>query len=89
MADWIFRGTLTKGFHIQRTKAFTYQDRRYWVKQFTQITSVPKFLDKALNVIFETGKAINLLNLIRNTVLLKYIVLRPINSDFRAGLIND
>ncbi|CAL8109580.1 unnamed protein product [Orchesella dallaii] len=67
VSDWIFRGTLTRGFHIQTTKLSTYQDRRYWVKQFTQVTAVPCFLEDALSLIFETGKAVNLLNLIRNT----------------------
>ncbi|ODN04898.1 Gamma-tubulin complex component 6, partial [Orchesella cincta] len=66
VSDWVFRGTLTRGFHIQRKKLSTYQDRRYWVKQFSQVTDVPFFLEDALSLIFETGKAINLLNLIRN-----------------------
>lgn len=74
VADWIFRGDLTKGFHIQKTKSYDYQDRRFWVKQFSQVPSIPKFLEAGVNLIFETGKAINLLNIIRNTVNTIYYV---------------
>jgi hypothetical protein len=71
VSDWIFRGVLAPRteFHIERAKSsFPYRDRRFWTKQFVHSASVPMFLEDSVELIFETGKAINLLSQIQDEV---------------------
>lgn len=73
MSDWIFRGQLTNQseFHVESVKKLhgPYMDRRFWTKQFSLKSSVPQFLTDSFNLIFETGKAINLLTYIQRQVI--------------------
>jgi hypothetical protein len=67
----MFRGQLppSSEFHITKTRDNPYRDRRFWSKQFSHASEVPAFLNDSCKLVFETGKAISFLKLIKKEVI--------------------